>query len=111
MLCVLKTYKEDVLEETEFNWIECVCKKWVHEDCISEIVMDFVHSMYHKLYRVASYIIMITFLHSACIIKFKDIQLYNTTSIMSLFCMNDGECLLINGNFSKNFLVMQHQGT
>ena len=35
-----RTYEEDVLEETEFNWIKCVCERWVHEDCISEVVMD-----------------------------------------------------------------------
>ena len=35
-----RTYEEDVLEETEFNWIKSVCERWVHEDCISEVVMD-----------------------------------------------------------------------
>ena len=39
--CVcFRTYEEDVLEETEFNWIKCVCERWVHEDCINEIIMD-----------------------------------------------------------------------
>ena len=41
MLCVcFRTYEEDVLEETKFNWVKCVYKRWIHEDCISEIVMD-----------------------------------------------------------------------
>ena len=35
-----RTYEEDVLEETEFNWIKSVCERWVHEDCITEVVMD-----------------------------------------------------------------------
>ena len=38
--CVCFRTYEDVLEETEFNWIKCVCERWVHEDCISEVVMD-----------------------------------------------------------------------
>ena len=39
--CVcFRTYEEDVLEETEFNWIKCVCERWVHKDCINEIIMD-----------------------------------------------------------------------
>jgi len=51
----------------EFNWIECVCKKWVHEDCISEIVMDkngreLIMSILCAINcRVASYVIMIAF--------------------------------------------------
>jgi len=35
-----KTYKEDVLEETELSWLQCVRKRWVHEDCVTEVVMD-----------------------------------------------------------------------
>ena len=35
-----RTYEEDVLEKTEFNWVKCVCERWVHEDCVSEIVLD-----------------------------------------------------------------------
>ena len=53
--CVcFRTYEEDVLEETEFNWIKCVCERWVHEDCISEVVMDkngrelIAHTVYYK---------------------------------------------------------------
>ena len=30
--CVcFRIYEEDVLEETKFNWIKCVCERWVHE--------------------------------------------------------------------------------
>ena len=35
-----RTYEEDVLEETELCWLKCVCKRWVHEDCVTEVVMD-----------------------------------------------------------------------
>ena len=39
--CVcFRKYEEDVLEETELNWIKCVCERWVHEDCVNEIIMD-----------------------------------------------------------------------
>ena len=29
-------YDED--EETE--WVQCVCKRWLHEDCYTEVVVD-----------------------------------------------------------------------
>ena len=35
--CVcLEFYNED--EETE--WVQYVCKRWLHEDCYTEVVMD-----------------------------------------------------------------------
>ena len=34
--CVcFRTYSEDVLEGTGLEWVECVCGRWLHEDCIS----------------------------------------------------------------------------
>ena len=30
-----QTYSEDVLEGTGLEWVECVCGRWLHEDCIS----------------------------------------------------------------------------
>ena len=39
--CVcFRTYEEDQEEETGFSWVKCVCQRWVHEDCYSEVVMD-----------------------------------------------------------------------
>jgi hypothetical protein len=34
--CVcFQNYSEDVLEGTGLDWVECVCGRWLHEDCIS----------------------------------------------------------------------------
>jgi len=39
--CVcFRTYEEDQEEETGFLWVQCVCQRWIHEDCYSEVVMD-----------------------------------------------------------------------
>ena len=39
--CVcFRTYEEDLEEETGFLWVKCVCQRWIHEDCYSEVVMD-----------------------------------------------------------------------
>ena len=39
--CVcFRTYEEDQEEETGFLWVKCVCQRWIHEDCYSEVVMD-----------------------------------------------------------------------
>ena len=39
--CVwFRTYEEDLKEETGLLWVKCVCKRWIHEDCYSEVVMD-----------------------------------------------------------------------
>ena len=33
--CVcFRTFTEDELEKTGLEWVECVCKRWLHEDCI-----------------------------------------------------------------------------
>ena len=36
-----QTYEDDVLEETGSDWVECVCGRWVHEDCVDyDIIVD-----------------------------------------------------------------------
>ena len=36
-MCVcFEFYDED--EETE--WVQCVCKRWLHKDCYTEVVVD-----------------------------------------------------------------------
>ena len=33
--CVcFRTYKEDVVEDTGLDWLQCACKRWLHEECI-----------------------------------------------------------------------------
>ena len=29
-----RTFEEDGIEKTGLEWVECVCKRWLHEDCI-----------------------------------------------------------------------------
>ena len=60
--CVcFRTYSQDVLEGTGFKWVECVCGRWLHEDCISydistdanrkELLCLFVvHDHYNTIY-------------------------------------------------------------
>ena len=39
--CVcFRTYEEDLTEQTGFQWVQCVCKRWVHEDCYEEVLTD-----------------------------------------------------------------------
>ena len=34
--CVcFRTFTEDTLEGTGLEWVECVCGRWLHKDCIS----------------------------------------------------------------------------
>ena len=36
-----RTFDEDFIEETGLDWVECVCGRWLHEECISyNIVTD-----------------------------------------------------------------------
>ena len=35
-----RKYEEDLEEETRLLWVKCVCERWIHEDCYSEVVMD-----------------------------------------------------------------------
>ena len=38
--CVcFRTYEDDQLEQTGLQWVQCVCKRWVHEDCY-EVLTD-----------------------------------------------------------------------
>ena len=33
--CVcFRTFEEDEMEKTGMEWVECVWKRWLHEDCI-----------------------------------------------------------------------------
>ena len=39
--CVcFRTYEEDQIEEAGFLWVQCVCGRWLHEDCYSKVAMD-----------------------------------------------------------------------
>ena len=28
------TYDDDVVEDTGLDWLQCACKRWLHEECI-----------------------------------------------------------------------------
>ena len=39
--CVcFRTYEEDKFEQTGLQWVQCVCKRWVHEECYEEVLTD-----------------------------------------------------------------------
>ena len=39
--CVcFRTYEEDEEECTGLEWVQCVCTRWIHEECVSEIISD-----------------------------------------------------------------------
>ena len=39
--CVcFRTYDEDQLEETGLLWVQCVCRRWIHEDCYENVLID-----------------------------------------------------------------------
>ena len=38
-VCFL-TYEEDQLEETGLLWVQCVCRRWIHEDCYEDVLTD-----------------------------------------------------------------------
>ena len=39
--CVcFRTYEEDQLEETGLLWVQCVCRRWIHEDCYEDVLTD-----------------------------------------------------------------------
>ena len=39
--CVcFRTYEEDQLEETGLLWVQCVCKRWIHEDYYEDVLTD-----------------------------------------------------------------------
>ena len=31
------TYQENEIEKTGLDWVECVCMRWLHEDCIDYV--------------------------------------------------------------------------
>ena len=36
--CVcFRTFQEDEIEKTGLEWVECVCMRWLHEDCIDYV--------------------------------------------------------------------------
>ena len=40
------SYEDDVHNGSREDWIHCACKRWIHENCIDEVVMvknAFVH--------------------------------------------------------------------
>ena len=34
------TREEDQLEQTGLLWVQCVCKRWIHEDCYEDVLTD-----------------------------------------------------------------------
>ena len=34
------TYEEDQLEETGLLWVQCVCRRRIHEDCYEDVLTD-----------------------------------------------------------------------
>ena len=38
-MCVV-TYEDDVLDGAGVEWISCKCGRWLHEDCVEDIVKD-----------------------------------------------------------------------
>ena len=34
------TFEEDIIEETEAEWLPCHCGRWLHEDCAEECIVD-----------------------------------------------------------------------
>ena len=51
--CVcFRTYEEDQLEQTGLQWVQRVCKRWIHEDCYEEILTDKYGRELICLYRV-----------------------------------------------------------
>ena len=39
--CVcFRTFEEDEMQKTGMEWVECACKRWLHEDCIDHDVIN-----------------------------------------------------------------------
>lgn len=39
--CVcFRSYEDDFVEETGMEWVQCVCKRWLHEECIDNVVRN-----------------------------------------------------------------------
>ncbi len=34
------TYEDDVVERTSTDWLECACNRWLHEECVMNVVID-----------------------------------------------------------------------
>lgn len=37
--CV-RTYGDDIQESTCAEWVKCACERWIHEECIDQVVID-----------------------------------------------------------------------
>ena len=38
--CVcLQTFEEEEKQKSAMEWVECVCKRWLHEDCIDMLLI------------------------------------------------------------------------
>ena len=115
--CVcFRTYEEDVLEETELNWIKCVCERLVHKDCVNEIIMDkngreligplcvlYVGSLYAEIsWLVVSYSYnnLSDFL---CVLWLKICNFLILRKQSAMYALKRYEYLLIMGNFPKKF--------
>ena len=35
-----RTFEEDQHDCTGLEWVECVCQRWLHEDCVCDVVLD-----------------------------------------------------------------------
>ncbi len=33
-------YEDDVAERIGRDWLECACNRWLHEDCVMNVVID-----------------------------------------------------------------------
>ena len=31
-------YEEDLTEQIGFQWVQCVCKRWIHKDCYKQVL-------------------------------------------------------------------------
>ena len=38
-MCFTK-YEEDIRDQSDKEWVECVCERWLHEDCAKDSVLD-----------------------------------------------------------------------
>ena len=57
----LYSCEDDVICENGFEWDECLCKGWLHENCLLtydtiKINLSCVHIVYHNFYSTCYYI-------------------------------------------------------
>ena len=39
-VCYICTFEEDQLDGNGLEWVQCVCGRWLHEECICDIDVD-----------------------------------------------------------------------